>query len=99
MEENDREKTIVGFVTDFNLKIASVGARGVVHMPQFNGKQEGAPTGSSPHLRCPRNGQADESFAIRLPVTQPLDALNKRLGRRPASCSASPDTGQQGGLA
>jgi hypothetical protein len=93
------KKTIVGFVTVLQRKIASVGARGVVHMPQFNGKQERTPKLGRPSLRCPRNGQADESFSIRLPITVPLDALNKRLGRRLASRSASPDTGQRGGFA
>jgi len=51
-------------------------------MPQFNGKQGGAFTAKhTPSLRCPRNGQrtnlADSPFS-----TQPLGALNKRLGRR-----------------
>ena len=41
--------------------IVTVGARGVVHTPQFNGKQEGCVARSTkPHLRCPRNGQTDE---------------------------------------
>ena len=35
----------------------AVGARGVVHMPQFNGKQEGPFTPIGPNLRCPRNGK------------------------------------------
>jgi len=34
-----------------------VGARGVVHAPQFNGKQEGEPARGEPNLRCPRNGK------------------------------------------
>jgi len=29
----------------------------VVHMPQFNGKQEGHTPGMGPNLRCPRNGK------------------------------------------
>jgi hypothetical protein len=37
--------------------MAPVGARGVVHMPQFNGKQEGKFTQNRPNLRCPRNGK------------------------------------------
>ncbi len=40
-------------------------------MPQFNGKQEGeslalrqvSPPTDEPRLRCPRNGQTDESSA------------------------------------
>lgn len=64
------------------LKLVLVGARGVVHTPQFNGKQEEGVARSIPsNLRCPRNGQADEPFGS-ASVTQPLDALNKRLGRR-----------------
>ncbi|BCO28082.1 hypothetical protein MIZ03_2975 [Rhodoferax lithotrophicus] len=47
-------------VTDVALahmaRIHSVGARGMVHMPQFNGKQGGAQR-SKPNLRCPRNGK------------------------------------------
>jgi hypothetical protein len=31
---------IVGFTGGSALRILTVGARGVVHMPQFNGKQE-----------------------------------------------------------
>jgi len=43
-----------------------VGARGVVHTPQFNGKQEGYVARSTrPHLRCPRNGQTDEFYKLR----------------------------------
>ncbi len=50
---------IVGFTQGSQSKIKIVGARGVVHTPQFNGKQEGrvAQRGSRLHLRCPRNGQ------------------------------------------
>jgi hypothetical protein len=47
--------------------MASVGARGVVHTPQFNGKQEGTPSQASirrrrwpPNLRCPRNGKTND---------------------------------------
>ena len=67
------------------LTIQRVGARGVVHMPQFNGKQEGRVARSTkPHLRCPRNGQADELHSS-VSVNMPLVALNKRLGRRQRS--------------
>ena len=52
-------------------------------MPQFNGKQEGRVARSAkPHLRCPRNGQADELVSSSVSVDMPLVALNKRLGRR-----------------
>jgi UDP-glucose 6-dehydrogenase len=37
----NKSLAIVGFTQDFERKISSVGARGVVHTPQFNGKQEG----------------------------------------------------------
>jgi hypothetical protein len=59
-----------------------VGARGVVHMPQFNGKQEGKFTPDRPNLRCPRNGKqtSQARFSPRSAfIHQPLDAL--RLGR------------------
>jgi len=49
----------------------------VVHMPQFNGKQEGRVARSTtPDLRCPRNGQADELHSS-ASVNMPLVALNK----------------------
>ena len=37
-------------------RIHGVGARGVVLMPQFNGKQEDV-NQLTPNLRCPRNGK------------------------------------------
>jgi len=43
-------------------KICLVGARGVVHTPQFNGKQEGLAVNSEPNLRCPRNGKWTNLF-------------------------------------
>ncbi len=46
----------------------AVGARGVVHMPQFNGKQEGRVHPNRPNLRCPRNGkQTREPKPFRVP--------------------------------
>ncbi len=76
----------------------AVGARGLVHRLQFNGKQEGCVARSTrPHLRCPRNGQADELASSSVSVNMPLVALNKRLGRRQRLSPPSPDTGQQGG--
>jgi vitamin B12 transporter len=78
----------------------AVGARGLVHKLQFNGKQEGCVARSTtPHLRCPRNGQADELVSSSVSVNMPLVALNKRLGRRQRQSPPSPDTGQQGGSA
>lgn len=63
--------------------MGAVGARGLVHKPQFNGKQEGRVARSTtPSLRCPRNGQADELTPSSVSVNMPLVALNKRLGRR-----------------
>jgi hypothetical protein len=53
----------------------------VVHMPQFNGKQGGVASHGTPSLRCPRNGQRTNRFDSPF-STQPLGALNKRLGRR-----------------
>jgi len=43
--------------------MAFVGARGLVHRPQFNGKQERDPLQGNLHLRCPRNGQQTGIFA------------------------------------
>jgi hypothetical protein len=39
-----------------------VGARGLVHSPQFNGKQERKPFQGDLDLRCPRNGQQTGIF-------------------------------------
>ena len=74
-----------------------VGARGVVHMPQFNGKQEGDADTSEPNLRCPRNGKwtcrFDTAF---ITVTERFEHA---LGKTMKVASISPDTGQQGGYA
>jgi len=43
--------------------MAFVGARGLVHKPQFNGKQESKPPRGELDLRCPRNGQQTGIFA------------------------------------
>ena len=43
--------------------MAFVGARGLVHKPQFNGKQESQPLRGALDLRCPRNGQQTGIFA------------------------------------
>jgi hypothetical protein len=50
---------------DLVSKIRPVGARGVVHRPQFNGKQEGAAEKSPPNLRCPRNGKWTNRYRFR----------------------------------
>jgi len=79
------------------VKIVNVGARGVVHTPQFNGKQEGnVARSTNPNLRCPRNGQADELYSS-ASVTQATERLEQALGKATEVVSASPDTGQQGG--
>ncbi len=44
--------------------MAFVGARGLVHKPQFNGKQEREPPRGELDLRCPRNGQQTGIFAL-----------------------------------
>jgi hypothetical protein len=56
-------------------KMVFVGARGVVHMPQFNGKQESesafaffAKCPPKISLRCPRNGQANKLLTRFRPV-------------------------------
>jgi iron complex outermembrane receptor protein len=75
-----------------------VGARGVVHMPQFNGKQEeGVARSTHSNLRCPRNGQADEPLGS-ASVTQATGRLEQAPGKATEVVSASPDTGQQGDL-
>jgi hypothetical protein len=75
-----------------------VGARGVVHTPQFNGKQEEGVARSTPsNLRCPRNGQADEPLGS-ASVTQATGRLEQATGKATEVVSASPDTGQQGDL-
>ena len=89
------------------LKMKLVGARGVVHTPQFNGKQESesalaqrcqTPAQDQPALP-PQRSSEQTAHAVSPCPTQPLVALNKRLGRRTAVVFASPDTGQQGGRA
>lgn len=81
------------------VKINNVGARGVVHMPQFNGKQEGRVARSTTlTLRCPRNGQADEPLCS-ASVKQATGRLEQATGKATEVVSASPDTGQQGGHA
>jgi len=73
-----------------------VGARGLVHKPQFNGKQESEPLRGELDLRCPRNGQQTGI----LPRFQqlPLSALKQVLGKALKVVLLSPDTGQLCGL-
>jgi hypothetical protein len=79
------------------LKFVPVGARGVVHTPQFNGNQEGrAARSARPNLSCPRNGQADEPLGS-ASVKQATGRLEQATGKATEVVSASPDTGQQGG--
>jgi vitamin B12 transporter len=67
----------------------------VVHTLQFNGKQEGCVARSTtPNLRCPRNGQADEPLGS-ASVTQATERLEQAFGKATEVVSASPDTGQQ----
>ena len=75
-----------------------VGARGLVHGLQFNGKQEGVPH-SPPNLRCPRNGKQTSMGFDPAPLSshKPLGALKQATGKAMKVASASPDTGQQGG--
>jgi len=81
----------------FVVKITGVGARGVVHTPQFNGKQEGRVARSTrSNLRCPRNGQTDELFSSAF-VTHATGRLEQAPGKATEVVSVSPDTGQQGG--
>ena len=75
--------------------MATVGARGLVHKPQFNGKQESQPSRGKLDLRCPRNGQ-QTGFLPRF-RQMPLSALKQVLGKAVKVVLISPDTGQQGG--
>jgi hypothetical protein len=72
-----------------------VGARGLVHKLQFNGKQERRPFQGILNLRCPRNGQ-QTGFLPRF-HQMPLSALKQVLGKAMEVVLLSPDTGQQGG--
>jgi hypothetical protein len=51
---------------------------------------------TTPHLRCPRNGQADEPLGS-ASVKQATEHLEQVLGKATEVVSASPDTGQQRG--
>ena len=75
--------------------MTAVGARGLVHKLQFNGKQERRPPRGDLDLRCPRNGQ-QTGFLPRFHHT-PLNALKQVFGKEVKVVLLSPDTGQQGG--
>ena len=72
-----------------------VGARGLVHKLQFNGKQESNPLRGELDLRCPRNGQ--QTGILPRFHRLPLSALKQVLGKVMKVALLSPDTGQQGG--
>jgi hypothetical protein len=72
-----------------------VGARDLVHKPQFNGKQESQPPRGDLDLRCPRNGQ--QTGILPRFHQMPLSALKQVLGKAVKVVLLSPDTGQQGG--
>jgi hypothetical protein len=89
--------SIVGFLKAYSIYNIGVGARGVVHTSQFNGKQEGrAARSATPNLRGPRNGQADEPSCF-ASVKSATERLEQVLGKATEVVSASPDTGQRGG--
>ena len=75
--------------------MALVGARGLVHKPQFNGKQESQPSQGKLDLRCPRNGQ--QTGILPRFHQKPLNALKQVFGKVVKVALLSPDTGQQGG--
>mgnify|MGYP003704874311 CR=1 FL=1 len=64
------------------LKSVPVGARGVVHTPQFNGNQEEwlAPSPLQPEL--PPQRSSGQALWASLLSRKPLNTLNKCLGRR-----------------
>jgi len=81
----------------------------VVHIPQFNGKQKfslyqvhllGTWHELMTSLRCPRNGQANETpqrvSALSYIAT---GCLEQATGKADKVVFASPDTGQQSGVA
>jgi hypothetical protein len=69
---------------------AAVGARGLVQMPQLNGKQEDALARAQSNLRCPRNGKW-----MNRPIPLPSPPLSVRAWEGIGSRSTSPDTGQR----
>ena len=79
--------------------IVPVGARGVVHTLQFNGKQEGEFDRTDPTCAAPATVKRTCLFQGAAPSTQATGCLEQASGKADAVVFASPDTGQQGGLA
>jgi hypothetical protein len=81
----------------------------VVHIPQFNGKQKfsleqvllfGTWLELITSLRCPRNGQANETpRGVSALSNSATGSLEQATGKADKVVFASPDTGQQGGVA
>jgi hypothetical protein len=65
---------VVSIYGDKTAKIHGVGARGVVHTPQFNGKLEGSVGNGPPNQRCPRNGKWTVCFLVPSSKTHPLSS-------------------------
>ena len=75
--------------------MAFVGARGLVHKPQFNGKQERKPYGVN--LTCAAPATVSRRAFLPRFHRLPLSALKQVLGKVMKVALLSPDTGQQGG--
>ena len=84
-----------------------VGARGVVHMPQFNGKQKfllyqvhlfctWPELRYQPALPPQRSSERNAGNVFPPCPTQPLECLEQASGKADKVVFASPDTGQQG---
>jgi hypothetical protein len=81
----------------------------VVHTPQFNGKQKfsldqvhlfGTWQEKKASLRCPRNGQANETLLGVSALSHiATGCLEQATGKADKVVFASPDTGQQGVVA
>jgi hypothetical protein len=81
----------------------------VVHIPQFNGKQKfsleqvhlfGTWLEVMTSLRCPRNGQANETpHGVSALSHITTGCLEQATGKADKVVFASPDTGQQGVIA
>jgi hypothetical protein len=77
--------------------MGGVGARGVVHTPQFNGKQESYVARSTRlHLRCPATVKRTSFHELRF-CQLATERLEQAFGKATKVVSVSPDTGQQGG--
>ena len=81
----------------------------MVHIPQFNGKQKfsleqvylfGTWLEVMTSLRCPRNGQANETpRGVSALSNSATGSLEQATGKADKVVFASPDTGQQGVVA